>query len=383
MDEDDVSEARVHDHAIIGDCRSAALVDRDGNIDWLCWPRFDSPSLFGSILDPVRGGRFRMGPAGPHRSRREYLEDTNVLATTFEAADGALRLLDAMAVAQESDAATKLLPEHEVLRVAECVRGTVEVELELDARPGYGLLPRRLVDAGRLGIRLALPRAVATLSSTMPLRIDRDGVVRGSAALRAGEAVAVTLAYDEDAPAIVPPVASAPERMARTAFTWRSWCGSLHYAGPHSAAVRRSALVLKLLAFAPSGAIAAAPSTSLPERPGGDLNWDYRFCWLRDAALTVRALYGLGCVAEAAEFAAWLLHTTRLSRPELHVLYDMYGRAPSRERELHHLCGHAGSRPVRVGNLAAKQDQLDVYGEVVAWRRTAIARRWSGSPSTS
>jgi GH15 family glucan-1,4-alpha-glucosidase len=190
-------------------------------------------------------------------------------------------------------------------------------------------------------------------------------VARGRAILHDGDALVVSLAYDADAPAVLPPLAAAREALRRTVGAWRTFRDRLAYRGPWRAQVERSALVLKLLSFAPSGAIVAAPTTSLPERPGGSLNWDYRFCWLRDAALTVRALYGVGCAREAEAFGDWLLHATRLTRPELRVLYDVYGRPPPHERELPHLAGHGGARPVRVGNAAAAQRQLDVYGEVV------------------
>jgi GH15 family glucan-1,4-alpha-glucosidase len=196
----------------------------------------------------------------------------------------------------------------------------------------------------------------------------------GAARLREGEALVVSLTYDGEAPAVLPPLDEAREALGRTVRAWREIAGRVHYAGPWRDEVVRSVLALELLSFPPTGAIVAAPTTSLPERPGGDLNWDYRYCWLRDAALTVRALYGAGCTESAEPFTAWLLHTTRLTRPALRVLYDVYGRTPPTERILPHLAGHDGAFPVRIGNAAADQEQLDVYGEVVDAVAQAVRR---------
>ena len=330
----------------MGDGRSAALIDRQGTVSWLAWPRFDSPAQCAAILGEG-GGHLRVGPAVPARARRAYLDGTNVLATSFEAAGGTLRLVDFMAIAGEEDLRRLALPEHELVRIAECVDGEVPVLVEADLRPGYGARAARLREGGALGLRLEEGGALTTLRASAPLALGADGVARARAVLREGDALVVSLAYDRDAPAVLPPLAAAREALRRTAREWRRFSGGLSYRGPWRAQVERSALVLKLLSFAPSGAIVAAPTTSLPERPGGALNWDYRFCWLRDAALTVRALYGLGCRREAEAFGDWLLHATRLTRPELRVLYDVYGRPPPRERELPHLAGHGGARPVR------------------------------------
>ncbi|HET8539872.1 MAG TPA: glycoside hydrolase family 15 protein [Anaeromyxobacter sp.] len=357
--------SRIEDHAVVGDGRSAALIDRGGDVTWLAWPRFDSPAALAAILDPERGGHLRVGPASPARAARAYVAGTNVLVTRHESAAGSLRVVDFMAVAGEEDLRRREFPEHELVRIAECARGEVEVAVEADLRPGFGAERARLRDRGLLGLRLERGAEVTTLRATVPLRLCADGVARGRAALREGDAVVVSLAFDAGGPCVLPPLDEAQEALRRTVRTWRAFSAGLTYGGPWREEVERSALVLKLLSFAPTGAIVAAPTTSLPERPGGDLNWDYRFCWLRDAALTVRALYGIGCRAEAEAFTDWLLHATRLTRPELRVLYDVYGRRPPRERTLPHLAGHGGARPVRVGNAAADQVQLDVYGQVV------------------
>jgi len=360
-----IAPARIEDHAVVGDGRSAALVDRAGAVTWLAWPRFDSPSLCAAILDAARGGYLRIAPAGRAEGHRAYLDGTNVLVTRFETAGGVLRVVDFMALASEEELRGRAFPQHELLRIAECAGGEVEVVLEADLRPGYGAARRRWQDRGVLGLRLERPTELVTLRSTAPLAVGADGVARGRARLREGEAVVVSLAYDEEAPAVLPPLGGAWDSLRRTTREWRQISSRVRYEGPWRDEVVRSVLALELLSYPPTGAIIAAPTTSLPERPGGDLNWDYRYCWLRDAALTVRALYGAGCTDAAGPFTAWLVHTTRLTRPDLRVLYDVYGRSPHGERIVPHLAGYGGARPVRVGNAAATQHQLDVYGEVV------------------
>jgi GH15 family glucan-1,4-alpha-glucosidase len=366
----------IEDYGAIGDGRSVALISRTGSLDWLCWPRFDAPALFAGILDPGRGGRFEIRPARGAPDGRRYLPETNVLETRFRAETGALVLTDAMTLQSERPGA--LAPEHELLREAACTGGQVDVHVRCDPRPGFGARDAAFAPAGGWGWRFDLGRAVLHLRAavTSPdsagradrawLRPDPEGGLTGTIPLRAGERLLLSLTYAEAGPAVLPPLPElARDRIAHAAAWWQAWTAQRPYDGPYRDAVIRSALVLKLLSFAPSGAVVAAPTTSLPERPGGDLNWDYRFCWLRDAALTIRALYGLGCPAEARAFVSWLLHATRMSLPQVHVLYDVYGRRPFPERELAHLSGWGGARPVRIGNAAVDQLQLDVYGEVI------------------
>ena len=351
--------ARIGDYALIGDCRSAALISSAGSIDWLCWPRFDSPSLFAAILDDERGGRFCIAPAGPFTSERRYLPETNVLETRFSAVGGELVLTDFMPVSEHCPPAA---PEHEILRLLRCERGEVEVEVVFDPRPAYGLAKPKLEMRGKLGLQTCPGEGLLAL--ICDAAIDASG--RARFRLRAGEARHFSLTFATNCVAVLPPVGERSWRaLEETVALWRNWSARTRYDGPARAEVVRSALVLKLLQYAPSGAIVAAPTTSLPERPGGDLNWDYRFCWLRDAALTARALYGLGHFDEAESFMSWLLSATTLSLPRLHVLYDLFGRDPGPERELAHLRGHRGARPVRVGNAAKAQVQLDTYGEVI------------------
>ncbi len=357
---------KIQDYAVIGDSRSTALVSRDGSIDWLCWPQFDSPSLFAAMLDPTVGGSWRIAPVGTSRVRREYLAGSNVLVTTFEAPTGEVRLTDLMSVLSEEDKKDVLSPEHELIRLVECVRGTVELEVQFYPRPDYARRRPRLRDAKALGIRLEVGSHLYTLRTDAQLEVHPDGVARGRIQLRAGERRHFSLAYDREGPAVLSPLGDhVLTAIQRTTAWWRSWSSRCSYNGPYQQQVIRSLLALKLLSFAPSGAIVAAPTTSLPERVGGPLNWDYRFCWVRDASLTVRALLDLGYEDEATAFVSWLLHATRLTRPELRVLYDVYGESPEDEEILPHLSGYGGSRPVRVRNAAADQLQLDSYGEVI------------------
>jgi GH15 family glucan-1,4-alpha-glucosidase len=284
-------------------------------------------------------------------------------------------MTDLMPVASASEEHEILLPEREILRIVECDSGHVELEMSFDPRPGYGLAPVRTVDAGKLGVRVQTPSGLVVLRTDLPLTPAEGGPTQGRANLRAGEARHFSLTLAEQWQAVLPPLGQwSRESVARSVAWWKDWASQLTYEGPARDSVARSALVLKLLIYAPSGAVIAAPSTSLPERIGGDLNWDYRFCWLRDGSLTVRALFGLGYAEEAKGFVGWLLQATRLTQPELRILYDVHGNKPNSERILDHLAGFAGSRPVRIGNAAVDQLQLDVYGEVIH-AATELVRR--------
>ena len=354
----------IGEYAAIGDGRSVALVSRAGSIDWLCWPRFDSPSLFAAILDPARGGLFRIAPTGRFDSHRSYARDTNVLETTFVSRGGEVRLIDFMPLPGGPSGGRGPAPERELVRILEGIRGEMELEVRFEPRPGYG--GSATLTSGSAGIRLEHERALYTLRSDRPLELREDGTAMALIRLRAGERCTLSLSYDREAPAALPDIGAASLAAAeRTRSFWRTWASRCTYTGPYRDAVVRSLLALKLLAYAPSGAIVAAATTSLPEKLGGTLNWDYRFAWMRDAALTMRVLFDLGYPEEGRAFASWLLHTTRLTRPEICVLYDVYGRLPDEERVLDNLAGHRGSGPVRVGNAAASQFQLDTYGEVI------------------
>jgi GH15 family glucan-1,4-alpha-glucosidase len=357
----------IGSYAAIGDCRTAALISRDGSLEWLCLPRFDSASVFGALLDAERGGRFAVRPVGAFEVERRYVGHTNVLETTFRTPTGVVRLVDFVAVADEEEKRRALRPDFTLGRRIECLTGEVEVEAVCDARPDYGRTAPRVTGGYHLGYILEYGARALVLRSELPLRPRTGGTaLEGRATLRAGERRRLALSYSDVAPAVLPPLGEqVDEWLATTLAWWEGWAAHLRYAGPYREAVVRSALALKLLCFAPSGAVVAAPTTSLPEEIGGTSNWDYRYCWLRDASLTTAALFDLGCTSEAESFLAWMLHATRLSWPELQVLYTVYGDADVRESEIPGLAGYAGSSPVRVGNGAHDQLQLDVYGEVV------------------
>ncbi len=358
----------IQDYGLIGDGRSAALVSRSGSVDWLCWPRFDSPSVFGAILDSEAGGRFTIRPSEPWKATRRYVSGTNVLETTFRTAAGVIRLTDAMSVEVHRERRERLLPDHELLRRLECLEGSVEVDVSFDPRPDYGrLLPRLWYDSA-LGATLCEGRGqIYALQSDIPLPVASSGPgARARCALGSGDRLWFSLT-SEPGPAVVGGLGDAAEhRLARTIRWWKSWIDQLAYEGPYPDQVIRSVLLLKLLIYSPSGAIIAAPTTSLPERIGKGDNWDYRYCWLRDASMTLRALFDLELIEEGEAFLNWLLQATRLTWPRLQVLYDVYGESSVKEKELGHLEGYRGSRPVRVGNQASEQQQLDVYGEVIA-----------------
>jgi GH15 family glucan-1,4-alpha-glucosidase len=358
-------QAKIQDYAIIGDGRSAALVSSHGSIDWLCWPRFDSASIFAAILDPQIGGHWSIRPSQASEVARRYIHNTNVLETEFSTASGKIVLTDFMSVASEGQKKKQHFPEHELVRQVKCDSGEVELIIDVNPRLNYGRVAARIKDCGKLGWKIDIGTSIFILRSEVNLAGHADGLA-GKVTLKGGETVAFSFSHSAEAPAVIPPLGeSVTEKLGLTINWWRSWAAQSNYRGPYERQVGRSALVLKLLSYAPSGAIVAAPTTSLPESIGGDSNWDYRFAWLRDAAFTVHALFGLGYKNDAEAFVDWLLHATRLTRPELRIVYDVFGESPPREHELSHLVGYAGSRPVRVGNAASEQLQLDVYGEVV------------------
>jgi GH15 family glucan-1,4-alpha-glucosidase len=365
----DPSEAYVpiKDYAVIGDCRTAALVSNRGSIDWLCLPRFDSPSWFGAILDRERGGRFRISPPRRFSCQRRYVGSTNVLETSFRTDTGLLRLTDLMPVAAESGKHRELRPEQELLRKIECVEGEAELEILYDPRPDYGRHIPRLADRGVFGICCEHSHGLLALRSEIPLaRLPSHPGYSARLRLRAGDRRFLSLIFSREEPSVFPVLAEIAERrVAESLRWWEHWASQCTYQGPYADEVIRSGLTLKLMTFAPSGAVVAAPTASLPERLGGVRNWDYRYCWLRDASMILRNLDELGYEAEEQAFLSWMLHATRLTQPELQVVYNVFGEAHLPERELSHLEGYARSQPVRVGNAADRQLQLDVYGEVV------------------
>jgi len=359
--------APISDYAIIGDCRTAALVSRTGSIDWLCTPHFAGPSVFAALLDTARGGHFAIRPRPRFTSTRRYWPGTNVLETVFTTDRGSVRLIDCMPIADENDYRVRLQPLRETLRVVEGLAGEVELEAIYAPRPDYARAKAPLTHRGALGWSCSVGSRLWLLHT--------DAAVTPSAAatelvgrfrLKPGERRRFSLTYTERDIATVAPLGPhADARLEATRRWWEAWHARCTYDGPYRDAVVRSALALKLLSYSLSGAIIAAPTTSLPEAVGGVRNWDYRYCWLRDAALTARVLLNVGLRAEGDSFLGWLLHATRPTWPQLCVLYDIYGEHAVAERTLAHLEGYRGSRPVRVGNGANRQHQWDVYGEVV------------------
>jgi GH15 family glucan-1,4-alpha-glucosidase len=349
----------LRDYALIGDGRTAALVSRAGSIDWWCLPNLDSPSVFGALLDADRGGRFTLGPAEAADVHRRYLPGTNVLETTFTTAGGRVRVIDALTLPRAG-----LAPFRELVRRVEGLAGRVPMRWRLEPRFGYGL--------ARTRVEPRVPYPVASSGGTAlglcawdagPVTCDAGGMegsFEASADTRA--TLVASAAYGE--PLVFPRRDEVERRLEATVAFWRAWATELQYAGPWRDAVVRSALALKLLIFAPSGAIAAAPTTSLPEALGGERNWDYRFSWIRDSSFTLESLLQLGCVSEARAFFWWFMHATQRTRPRVNVFYRLDGDTRAPEVSLP-LDGYRGSRPVRVGNGAAGQLQLDTYGELV------------------
>ena len=358
-------QPKIQDFAIIGNRRSAALVSNYGSIDWLCWPRFDSASIFAAILDPQIGGHWSIRPSQDSTVTRQYIHNTNILETEFSTDSGRVVLTDFMPVASEEQKKKKLWPEHELIREVKCTAGEVEVIIVLNPRLNYGQIAARILRCDKLGWKIDVGTSMFLLRSEIELDGSGD-YVAAKTTLKSSETIKFSFSHSTEAPAVIPPLGgSVTEKLRLTINWWRTWAEHSNYRGPYERQVGRSALVLKLLSYAPSGAIVAAPTTSLPESIGRDLNWDYRFAWVRDAAFTVHALFGLGYKEDAEAFVDWLLHATRLTRPELRIVYDVFGEKPPREYELSHLAGYADSRPIRVGNAASEQLQLDVYGEVV------------------
>ncbi len=356
--------ASIRDYALIGDGRTVALVARDGAVDWLCLPDLDSPSVFAALLDPGRGGAFRLEPTEPYGVARRYRPGTNVLETTFTTARGAVRITDAMTLPGAG-----LAPSRELARRIEGLAGTVPLAWRVEPRFGYGAWRTRIAPRGGVAIAAARGEAFAVRAWDAGAPRREADAIAGAFECRAGARALLALATAHADPLVLPPRAAVEARLDRTAAFWTGWAAGLSAAGPWKAAVVRSALVLKLLIHAPSGAIAAAATTSLPEHVGGERNWDYRYCWLRDSAFTLDALLRLGCRAETHSFFWWFMHATRQTTPRLSVVYRLDGGGRLPERTLA-LAGYRGSRPVRTGNAAVDQTQLDIYGDVLdtAWR---------------
>ena len=363
--------APIRDYAAIGDGRTVALVARDGSIDWLPFPSIDSPTVFGALLDVRRGGSFTLAPDAPYTVGRRYLPGTNILETTFVTETGATSVTDAMTVPTGG-----LVPFRELIREVKGLRGSVPLRWRVEPRFGYGAARSTVGWRQEIPVAEAGADAVAirTFGAGEP-EVD-SGAVSGRFEIAAGRSALIALCFAHQEPMVFPSRAEIEERSAATAASWRRWIACGTYRGRWREAVERSSLVLKLLFFAPSGAVAAAPTTSLPEEIGGERNWDYRLSWVRDSAFTLDALLRVGCSEEAEAFFWWLMQASQLTHPRLKVLYRMDGGADAPERTLD-LQGYRDSRPVRVGNAAADQLQLEIYGSLfeTAWLLSEAGHR--------
>ena len=347
--------SRIEDYALVGDCETAALVARDGSIDWLCWPRFDSGACFAALLGGPEHGRWLVAPADTEaRVSRRYRDGTMILETDFETDEGAVTVVDFMPLRGSAS---------DLVRLVVGKRGRVAMRTELVLRFHYGAIVPWVsrLDDGRL-------RAIAgpdMIVLDTPVRLHGHGLTTvGEFSVSAGETVPFVLTWGPSH--LAPPPAVDPGRaLGDTERFWRAWSGRCAYAGEWGSAVERSLLTLKALTYRPTGGIVAAPTTSLPEQLGGTRNWDYRYCWLRDATLTLLALMDAGYYEEAGAWRDWLLRAAAGSPAQAQIMYGIQGERHLREWELDWLPGYEGAAPVRVGNAAHAQLQLDVFGEVM------------------
>jgi len=359
-------------YALIGDCHSAALISRSGSIDWCCLPRFDSDSCFGRLLDWNRGGHFIIAPLQHRGSRREYVGSSLVLASTFDCDDGVIRLLDFFAMRQGG----REHPRRELVRIIEGKHGHCRVRVHICPRLDYGEVKPWIYRSSDTAYMAVGSNTGLLISGDVALQLHGDHDLYAEIDVRAGTRSHVVMQFVapenmDDAPAQARDRSSIQSHLDETLAWWDQWAAKLR--GPHGrpgASVVRSAITLKALTFAPTGAIIAAPTTSLPEDAGGERNWDYRFSWIRDSVFTAGALTSLGCEPEADGFRRFIQRSAAGNADELQVMYAVDGKRRLTEVELRNLDGWRGSRPVRIGNAASTQYQADMYGLLLelSWR---------------
>lgn len=356
---------RIEDYALIGDCETAALVGRDGSIDWLCWPAFDSDACFGAILGTEKNGRWLIAPSeGATSTSRRYLGNTLILETRLETKSGTVVLIDFMPPRGKAS---------DIVRLVRGIRGTVKMRMELVIRFGFGVdIPwvRRCKDGSLLAVA---GQDMTVLRTPVEIR-GEDLTTVADFEVKAGEAVPFVLTYGPSH--LDPPKPIDPEiALQETDTFWKDWCSQCTRDGDYHNLIVRSLITLKALTFGPTGGIVAAPTTSLPEKLGGARNWDYRFCWLRDATFTLLALMNSGYTDEALAWHNWLLRAAAGSPVDMQIMYGIWGQRRLLEWEAGWLDGYEGAQPVRVGNAAHAQLQLDVYGELIdAFHQSRMAK---------
>ena len=346
----------ISGYGIIGNTRTVALVGYDGSIDWCCMPRINSPSIFAAILDHKKGGKWAIQPAGPAASTQGYLEETNILRTEFTEGASRVVLTDFMPCSVTTGAWST---PPEIHRVVHCLSGTMEMRFLFRPLLNYGLTVPRVTQAEN-GLSIRNRNHEMVLSSGIRFGV-KDSAVDDRFQLSQGERKAFVLSYGEAVPRRIAEYRSERQR-ARTEVFWMDWASQIRYRGRWRSSVVRSALTLKLLVYGPTGAIVAAPTTSLPEAVGGNRNWDYRYSWIRDSASSLWAFYRIGCRSETEAYLHWLIDNNPSLDLDLRLMYDVGGDTHIKEKSLDHLDGYKGSKPVRVGNQASDQVQYDAYG---------------------
>jgi len=362
----------IGDYGFISDCHSLALIGRDASIEWACFHRFDGGPVFARILDRELGGFFRIAPAGPFEASHRYIGDTNVLETTFTTATGIVTVTDCLPAHEDPDRPRRVsrrAPSHLLVRVVQGIEGSVEMALEFSPRFDYGMTTPylRLVEED-LALVTGGADALLLQSDVGPLERDLRGGATAQVTVSAGDEAYVALTWAESAELEVTRLShnDLRSRVDETVGFWTQWSSRCTYEGPYRDAVLRSALVLKGLTYSATGAVIAAATTSLPEEIGGVRNWDYRYAWLRDSVGLLVNLARVGYLEEAEDFADWMMRTTAGRADELQIMYGIGGERLLHEFDLDHLDGYRGSKPVRVGNGAWDQFQLDTYGEIIA-----------------